>query len=543
MAMPGVDQKTDKLVPGSEPHPADVLRMQSIRMKFGPVEVLKSVSISVRRAEVLGLLGQNGSGKSTLIKVLAGFNSPEPGSTVRMWGEEMAPPLDAARIRKLGIAFVHQHLGLVPSLSVIENMIVTEDNRRSHEFINWRAEHRKLKALFDEFGLDISPTAEVARLSPVERAFVAILRAVKDLRLSDAGRAGEGVLVLDEPTPFLSADDVEKLFALIRDIKKTGASVIIVTHDIDEVKEITDRVAILRDGELAAVLTTADTPRQAILDCIVGRSIAKYERQDRPADPSVPTGLPAPITITISDLRGGRLERFDCTLKPGEFVGVTGLIGSGFADIPYLLFGAAPGQGRIAMAGKTADVARILPSVAVDLGMSFLPGDRIAQGGIGGLSVTDNAAMLSMGRSRSALGLNWKAMTEQVDQMLGVYDVRPRNAQMNLGNMSGGNQQKVLLGKWLAEEPRLLLLDEPTQGVDFGARQQIFEALDDASGKGMAILCASTDYEQLAQLCDRVIVFARGTAIAELSGAALTKDSIARACFGKPGAILQEAAE
>ena len=539
--MPGVDQNTGKLVPGSEPHPADVLRMQSIRMKFGPVEVLKSVSISVRRAEVLGLLGQNGSGKSTLIKVLAGFNSPEPGSTVRMWGEVMEPPLDAARIRKLGVAFVHQHLGLVPSLSVIENMIVTEDNRRSHEFINWPAEHRKLRALFDEFGLDISPNAEVARLSPVERAFVAILRAVKDLRLSDAGRAGEGVLVLDEPTPFLSADDVEKLFALIRDIKKTGASVIIVTHDIDEVKEITDRVAILRDGELAAVLTTADTPRQAILDCIVGRSIAMYERQDRRADPAAPSDLPAPITIT--DLGGGRLEQFSCALKPGEVVGLTGLIGSGFADIPYLLFGAAPGRGRIDMAGKTADVAHMLPSAAVGLGISFLPGDRIAQGGIGGLSVTDNATMLSMGRTRRAWGLDWKAMTDQVDRMLDVYDVRPRNAQMNLGNMSGGNQQKVLLGKWLAERPRLLLLDEPTQGVDFGARQQIFEALDDASATGMAILCASTDYEQLAQICDRVIVFARGAPIAELSGAALTKDSIARACFGKPGAILQEAAE
>jgi ribose transport system ATP-binding protein len=539
--MSGVVQMTDWVVPGSEPHPADVMRMQSIRMKFGPVEVLKSVSISVRRAEVLGLLGQNGSGKSTLIKVLAGFNSPEPGSTVRMWGETMAPPLDAARIRKLGVAFVHQHLGLVPSLSVIENMIVTEDHRRSHQFINWRTEHRKLRALFDEFGLDISPDAEVARLSPVERAFVAILRAVKDLRLSVAGRAGEGILVLDEPTPFLSADDVDKLFGLIRNIKKTGASVIIVTHDIDEVKEITDRVAILRDGELAAVMTTAETPRQAILDCIVGRSIAKYERQAR--SPAGPLDAKPDAPVVITDLRGGRLEHFDFTLKPGEVVGVTGLIGSGFADIPYLLFGASSGHGQVGLAEVTTDVAQMTPAAAVAMGMSFLPGDRISQGGIGALSVTDNATMLSMARTRGPMGLDWAAMTAQVDTMLGAYDVRPRNARMNLGNMSGGNQQKVLLGKWLAEEPRLLLLDEPTQGVDFGARQQIFEALDEASAKGMAILCASTDYEQLAQICDRVVVFARGVAIAELSGAALTKDAIARACFGKPGLILQEAAE
>jgi len=499
-------------------HQADVLRMQDITMKFGAVSVLKSVSLSVKRAEIIGLLGQNGSGKSTLIKVLAGFNSPEPGSSMVMWGEEMQPPFDAGLIRRLGVAFVHQHLGLVPSLTVAENMIVTEDDRPA--FINWAAEYRSLRALFAEFALGIAPETLIERLSPVERAFVAILRAVKDLRRSVAGRAGEGILVLDEPTPFLSAGDVDKLFTLLRSIKKTGASVIIVTHDIDEVKAITDRVAILRDGILTAVLETAQTPRQEILDRIVGRSIDAYARKAR-----APKGAP----LVIKGLSGGRLAQFDCALAPGEILGVTGLIGSGFADIPYLIFGAFRAKGTL----DGQDLAKMTPARAQAMGLGLIPGDRISQGGIGALSVTDNATMLSMPRLARLFGLDWAAMRAEVGALIDTYDVRPRNATMNLGNMSGGNQQKVILGKWLAEKPRLLLLDEPTQGVDFGARQQIFAALDQAAASGMAVLCASTDYEQLAQICDRVVVFSRGLPVAELAGAALTKDAISRACFQK----------
>lgn len=534
-----ISQVLPTAVPGSEPHRTDVLRLQDIRMKFGAVEVLKSVSLSVRRAEILGLLGQNGSGKSTLIKVLAGFNSPEPGSSVRMWGETMKPPFDANRISKLGVAFVHQHLGLVPSLSVAENMIVTESDRRKPYFINWRREYQALSDLFREFDLDILPEATVADLSPVERAFVAILRALKDLRRSDAGRAGEGILVLDEPTPFLSAVDVAKLFTLLRSIKATGASVIIVTHDIDEVKEITDRVAILRDGELSAVLTTAKTTRQEILDVIVGRSIDAYTRTPR----ATTTPVPEAAQITISGLSGGRLAPFDCHLNRGEIVGVTGLIGSGFADIPYILFGASRGSGTLSIDRATFDVASISPALASKHGVGLLPGDRITQGGIGALSVIDNATMLAMPRFRNFAGLNLEAMAAEVEQLIDTFDVRPRNARMNLGNMSGGNQQKVLLGKWLAEKPALLLLDEPTQGVDFGARQQIFAALDQASAAGTAILCASTDYEQLAQICDRVVVFSRGHAIAEISGTHLTKANISRACFRQVPQALQEAAE
>ncbi len=509
--------------PGVSPHDADILRMSHIRMKFGPVEVLKDVNLTLRRKEIVGLLGANGSGKSTLIKVLAGFNSPEPGSGLRLWGEDLPLPLDASRIRQMGVAFVHQHLALIPTLSVIDNMLISDTSRRPFG-INWRSERRKIAALMEEFDLGIDPGAIVETLSPVERAFVAIVRAFAELRRSDAGRAGEGVLVLDEPTPFLSVADVEKLFTVLRSIKKTGASVIIVTHDIDEVLSLTDRVAVMRDGRLAAMLQTKETSRQQILDTIVGRAISAYVRADRPT--------PSQRNVIIEGLTGGRCAGLDAEVKAGEILGLTGLIGSGFADVPYLLFGATPARGLVSVGDTCLDAAKMPPAKAHSAGIALLPGDRMGQGGVGSLSVTENATFLALPRLRRGPGISHAAMTRATNELIIQHDVRPANAAADLGNLSGGNQQKVLLGKWLAEKPRLLCLDEPTQGVDYGARQQIFAALDEAAAQGMSILVASTDHEQLAQLCDRVIVFRRGLPVLILTGREVEKSNIARACLG-----------
>ncbi|WP_282602635.1 sugar ABC transporter ATP-binding protein [Paracoccus sp. PARArs4] len=505
--------------------PGGVLRLTDIRMRFGPVEVLKGVSLNLRRAEILGLLGQNGSGKSTLIKVLAGFNSPSEGSGVTLWGDTLPLPLDAARIRRMGVAFVHQHLALVPSLSVADNMLIGDDRRRGPAGIRWRRERAEMRALFDEFGLAIDPSALVSELSSVERAFVAILRAVAQLRRSEAGAAGEGILVLDEPTPFLSAEDVDKLFTLLRQIRAKGASVIIVTHDIDEVLAITDRVAILRDGELDALMVTAETTRQAILDRIVGRSITPFRRA--PAQPR------PEIAARIEGLSGGQLRHFDTTIRRSEVVGVTGLIGSGFAEIPYLLFGAMQGAGQVTL-DHALDVAAITPRAAMAAGMGLIPGDRTHQSCVGGLTVEENATFLQLPRYRAPAGLRRQGLVDAARGMIRDYDVRPDRPEVAMSTLSGGNQQKVVIGKWLAQDPRLLLLDEPTQGVDYGARQQIFAALDRAVAAGTAILCASTDAEQLAQICDRVLVLRRGTVGAVLQGDQLTRDAIARACFHDP---------
>jgi ribose transport system ATP-binding protein len=500
-----------------------VLVMNDIKMKFAGNYALKGVGIAVRRGEVFGLLGQNGSGKSTLIKVLAGFHQPEEGSEVVLWGEKMALPLDPMLIKKRGVAFVHQHLGLVPSLTVAENMRVTSLGQKNPWFVSWRKEAERLCKLFAEFNLDIDPRETVANLPPVERAFVAIIRAFEDLRASDAGYGGEGILVLDEPTPFLPGEDVKRLFDLVRSIVKTGASVIIVTHDIDEVRDITDRVAVLRDGQLVEVLDTKASSRQAILDTIVGSRIDAFTKQ-RMATHAAPA-------VRAENLTDGRTPPFSLSLQEGEIVGVTGLIGSGFAALPYMLYGARRGAGMLTVAGRKVDLAKMTPLMAQRLGVALLPGDRLGAAGIGTLAVTDNITLPILEELSHRVGLDRGAMMREAARLSEIHDVRPHNPALMLGSLSGGNQQKVLLAKWLRIQPKLLLLDEPTQGVDFGARQQIFKALDGAARAGTSILCASTDNEQLEQICDRILVFARGRPVVELKGQDISRKAITEACF------------
>ncbi|MBB4008302.1 sugar ABC transporter ATP-binding protein [Allorhizobium taibaishanense] len=500
-----------------------VLHMKNIRMRFGSHQALKGVSLSVKRGEVFGLLGQNGSGKSTLIKVLAGFYQPEPSSEVVLWGQTMPLPLNQMDIKKRGVAFVHQHLGLIGSLTVLENMRVTALQARTPWFVNWRREARQVAALFADFRLSIDPFATIASLSPVERAFVAIVRAFEDLKASDAGHGGEGILVLDEPTPFLSAEDVGRLFTLIRSIVARGASVVIVTHDIDEVREITDRVAVLRDGELVDILDTGASGRQAILDTIVGSRIEAFAKSRETVS--------RPAAVTVRDFTAGRAKPFDISIAEGEVLGVTGLIGSGFANLPYALFGAAKASGRMVMEGQQIDLNRLTPAKAQALGIALLPGDRLGAAGVGSLSITDNITLPVLDQHRRTYGLDRGGMMRQAALLSELHDVRPRRPALPLAALSGGNQQKVLLAKWLQTKPRLLLLDEPTQGVDFGARQQIFLALDQAARAGTAILCASTDNEQLEQIADRILVFARGRPVIELKGAEISRKAITEACF------------
>jgi ribose transport system ATP-binding protein len=500
-----------------------VLQMNNIRMRFGSHYALKGVTLSIRRGEVFGLLGQNGSGKSTMIKVLAGFHQPEEGSEVILWGQKMPLPLNQMDIKTRGVAFVHQHLGLVPSLTVVENMRVTALGRKNPWFVSWKSEAQRVARLFAEFDLAIDPFATIAELPPVERAFVAIIRAFEDLRASDAGYGGEGILVLDEPTPFLPAEDVKRLFSLIRSIVKTGASVVIVTHDIDEVREITDRVAILRDGELVDILDTKTAERQTILDTIVGSRIDAFVKTRKVEA--------RPAAVTVRSVTDGASPAFDLDIAEGETLGVTGLIGSGFAALPYMLCGARKGAGRITLGGQSVDLDKITPAKAQMMGIAFLPGDRLGAAGVGSLSVTDNITLPVLGQHLGALGLDRGSMAREAARLSEIYDVRPPRPEMMLGALSGGNQQKVLLAKWLQIKPKLLMLDEPTQGVDFGARQQIFKALDRAAAEGTSILCASTDNEQLEQICDRIIVFSKGRPVMELKGDDITRKAITEACF------------
>jgi ribose transport system ATP-binding protein len=503
---------------------SSALAARNISKTFGGAKALDAVDFTVGFGEVHGLLGANGSGKSTLIKILSGYHEPDPGGSLRLFGQPASLPLPAAEAKRQGLAFVHQHLGLAPSLTVLENLRIGDFGSQTRWRINWRAEAAAAEASFARFGLDLDPAAEVSTLSAVQKALLAIVRAFEDVSRAQAERGG-GLLVLDEPTPFLPRSGVDQLFGLVRGVVKAGASVVFVSHDIDEVREITDFSTILRDGRVTGTVPTRETDRQDLVDLIVGRKVKTYQIARRPVPET-------PADIRIQGLSGAAISDFSIDMRRGEIVGLAGLIGSGYSDPPYLIYGAVPASaGSISVGAETRALAGISPQSAQAIGLALLPADRLGAAGAGNLSVTDNITLPVLSRFMRWFGLDRSGMVTTAGRLGSIHDVRPNNPALPLEALSGGNQQKVLLAKWLQTAPALILLDEPTQGVDVGARQQIYEALDVASRAGAAILVASTDYEQLAQIASRVLVFARGRVVAELSGDEVTKEHIAEACY------------
>jgi len=507
------------------PSGGDALEISHLTKRFGGAAALQDVSLNVRRGEVHGLLGANGSGKSTLIKVLAGFHTPEAGAEIRLYGHQVPLPIPGIQVRALGLAFVHQHLGLIPSLSVTENLNLGSLATGRNWAINWRKAHNAAAEVFARFDLALDPRAEVANLSAVQQALLAIVRAYEDLRHASENHADRpGVLVLDEPTPFLPRAGVEQLFRLVRRCTETGASVIFVSHDVGEVREITDRASILRDGHLIDTVTTASTDHSAFVERIIGRSMDAYS--------GAKTRKSAPAKVTVTNLTAAGVGPVSFEMAEGEILGITGLIGSGFDNVAALIYGARKGTlGQLSMAGAKFDFARLSPVAALACGITYLPADRAGQAGVGSLSVADNVALPVYDDLRGALGLTNHAVNAHAGKLGAAAGVKPNIPAMPLAALSGGNAQKALMAKWLQTKPQLLLLDEPTQGVDVGARQQIWDALDQTADSGAAILVASTDYEQLALICHRVLIFARGQIISELSGDALTKDAIAEQCY------------
>lgn len=511
--------------------PAPALEIVDVSKSFGGEKALQRASLRVNEREVHGLLGQNGSGKSTLIKVLAGFHEPDPGGQLKIYGRPVPLPLEPGEFRRYGISFVHQNLGLVSPLSVVENLFVGELASHGRWMISWSAERERAARLFERYGLDIDPSATVGKLPPVQRALLAIVRAVEEIRAAGSESSGRGLLVLDEPTPFLPKRDVDKLFALVRSIVAQGASVVFVSHDVDEVLEITDRATVLRDGRVAGTLITGQSSKQDFIEMIIGRRLEMLPA--RPTDFGQQKG-----DLKIQGLSGGTLDDVNIELRRGEVVGMTGLIGSGFDEVPYLLFGAYPARsGTLYLGERRYAVADLTPARAMAAKMVLIPADRPHAGAIGALNMADNVTMPVLSTAFRAWMLNRRALLAKTRDLAQRFDVTPTNPLLPLTALSGGNQQKVILAKWLQMEPLLIILDEPTQGVDVGARQKVFKAIEEASDIGAAVLCASSDYEQLERICDRVLIFSRGSIVAELVGAAITKDHIAERCYASmPGA-------
>lgn len=508
---------------GADAAPALVVR--GLAKSFGGARALKGIAFQVDRREIHGLLGQNGSGKSTFVKLLAGFHHPDPGAEIEIYGRRVHLPLTATEQAASGLAFVHQNLGLVPSLTVLENLRIASLTARGRARIDWGLERREARAALARFELDIDPAARLDSLPQVERALLALVRAFEAVRETQDAHRAPGLLVLDEPTPFLPRNGVERLFALMRRIVAAGASVIFVSHDIDEIREITDRATVLRDGEVAGSFRTSEATREQVIEHIVGRRVARYRTGVRAL-------APTPYA-SIRGLAGPRVADLSLDLRRGEIVGLTGLAGAGYEQVLYHLYGATRAAGgTLELDGVAHELARLRPAQAMAAGIVLLPGDRQGASGIGAVSITDNLFLPDVARFYRGGWLRRAAMAREAAALCADYEVRPPLPALALANLSGGNAQKVLLAKWLKLAPKLVLLEEPTQGVDVGARQALLRAVRAAADRGAAVLCASSDHEQLADLCDRVLVFGRGRVLATLAGDELDKEHIGARCYG-----------
>lgn len=495
------------------------LDLRGVTKTFGGVRALDSADLQVLPGEVQGLLGTNGSGKSTLIKVLSGFHAPDTGR-LEIDGRPVSLPMPLGRSESYGLAFVHQNLGLLAEASVLENLIAGDHERLNPWWINWRAEADRARRLLDDYQLDLRPEQIVADLSPVARAQLAIVRAADRVR-EHRSHGSPGVLVLDEPTPFLPREDVRQLFTIIRRLKQSGVSIIFVSHDIDEVLEVTDRSTVLRDGKVIGTYDTADTDRETLVHAIVGRSVSVSRRVSALAD-AVPT-------VRVQGLSGAILSDISLSVRPGEVLGLTGLIGAGHDEVPMLLSGAGAARvGRLSMGGHEIDLTRLRPSDAIAAGIGFIPADRLRLGIAPDLSLTENATLPLLGR---ALWLNHGRLGETTADLMRRFAVKAENPHQAASELSGGNQQKMVLSKWLQLRPQLVLLDEPTQGIDVGARQEIYDRLAEVCANGGAVICATSEFEQLEAIAHRVLVFDRGRIKAELKGDKVTKASIAQACY------------
>jgi ribose transport system ATP-binding protein len=501
--------------------------------------------------EIHGLVGQNGSGKSTLIKVLAGYYEPDAGSQLSIDGAPVRLPLRPGDCRRYGISFVHQDLALIPSLTILENLRVDELCLKSRWYISWKDEIRAAKELLEEFDLNLDPLTRIEEVDVGSRALLAILRAMEGMRKGqarvaadrpslpakkefassspedpDATTLGSGLLVLDEPTPFLAGTDVERLFTLARRIKAQGASVLFVSHDLDEVLTLTDRVTVIRDGTVVSTLVSEEVTKSDLVEQIIGHPLAMTSGQ-APGRQNLTNGTPP---IAVGELTGEYVHGVSFQLGKGEILGISGLLGSGFSEVPYLLFGAKQAvSGRIKLGESSYSLTEITPSIAVEKGMALIPVDRRGQGLVEELSIVENISLPVL-KDFGPWRLEHANLRRSVRNLISEFDVRPVDPENRVGNLSGGNQQKVLLAKWLQTKPKMILLHEPTQGVDVGAREQIYQILKKQAASGTIILCASSDYEELETLCSRVLIFSHGKIVEELVGKQLTKDAIAHRC-------------
>ncbi|MDQ6523966.1 sugar ABC transporter ATP-binding protein [Nocardioides sp. LHD-245] len=490
-----------------------VLHIESLSKTFPAQKALDDVDLELRSGEVHCLLGQNGSGKSTLIKILAGYHAPDPGSAAVLDGRSVV--LGSPTIRDHGVAFIHQDLGLVPDLDVVDNLAL--GNRYAGRWwVSERTERTAATRLLDRFDLDLDPAAPLSAATPGEQTMVAIVRAVAGADTAPA------VLVLDEPTASLPQHQVEQLFGLVRRLRDQGTAVLYVTHRLREVFDIGDRVTVLRDGRRIATRPVADVTSDGLVELIIGRRPTAFA-------PSVPTAS-VDVLLRADEVVGEQVDDFSIDVRAGEIVGITGLIGSGYDQVLGIVYGARPRtSGEVEVAGRRLDPGR--PDRAIASGVAYAPADRKRLSTIQSWTIGENLTLPRLPSAGPARWLGQRRERREVEPWLKRLDVVPDDPDRLLSLLSGGNQQKVVLARWLRVDAQVLLLDEPTGGVDAGAKASIYRALAEIASQGRAVVLSSSDAEELCAVCDRVLIMRNGAVTSvldkdELSVARIVSETI-----------------
>ena len=495
-----------------------VLDVRDLSKTYPGQVALDHAVLQVRPGEVHALVGQNGSGKSTLIKILGGYVKADHGSEVDLLGESVdlwSLPQDRRRL----IRIVHQDLGLVPTLSTVENLGLGRGFARgAGGRLLWRREVRRAQTLLLRFGLAPDVRQPVGQLSAAERAAVAIVRALQDWE-----EGTSGLLILDEPTASLNRGEVDALFREVRRVAEMGVGVLFVSHALDEVLELADRVTVLRDGKVvAAGVEARSLDARALVELIVGRKASDLYPETRP---TVGRELLEAEMIFGITLRGLTFK-----LYAGEILGFAGLVGSGREEVAGSLFGATPRFAGKVLLNKTKVFAT--PRDSIRSGLALVPADRKSTGLDPQERLVEHVPLPRLGPAQGRLRLRHRRLRRDVARWVEQLDVQPPLLSRRMEKFSGGNQQKAVLARWLRTEPKVLLLDEPTQGVDVGAKASIYARITEAASQGLGVIIASSDAEELVHLCHRVLIMRSGAVAAELTGASLTEERLVAETLG-----------
>jgi len=502
-------------MPEQAPERVPTLEMRHVSKTFPGVKALNDVSLKAWGGEVHALMGENGAGKSTLMKILSGAYQPDSGAEILIDGQTVAIT-DPIAAKRQGIAIIYQELALAPNLTVAENIYLgSEIHRRG--LIDRKSMNDSCRPVLERLGAPFGPETVVGGLSIAEQQLVEIARAL---------HTDSKILVLDEPTTALSNRETERLFALVRQLRSDGIALIYISHRMAEVYELSDRVSVLRDGSYVGTLERHEISADALVKMMVGRDLSTFYKKEH--DPSAVRG---PVVLEVEGLTDGgkRVKPISFSLHKGEVLGIAGLVGSGRTELARLIFGAdAKTAGEVRVEGQPAHIPD--PLHALDLGIAYLTEDRKRLGLFLDMSCGENINMGVYHRDARAgvlldLGMAWK----KAEAAFKALRVRAASPLVAVGSLSGGNQQKVLLSRWLEIGPKILILDEPTRGVDIGAKSELYRIIDELAQQGIGIIVISSEMPEIIGICDRVLVMREGHLMGEVGGATgrpITQESI-----------------